>query len=130
LKSVESRSFSYCQLSIVIPSTIVLAASDDCPGVFQLSLSDPDSGPMFDRWRHLMKSRIAVDFQSILGFASGLPHFQDSVLDLSGFEGRSRIGRNNRVSSQTYLQRIDGTMTESRRTIASGRSESGVCPIP
>jgi hypothetical protein len=85
LKRVESRAFCGCHFSIVIPSTVVSVAYDTDRDVFQLSLSDPDSCPMFGRWRHLKKSGITVDFQGILGFASYLPCFKDLVLDPSGF---------------------------------------------
>jgi hypothetical protein len=87
----------------VIPSTVVFVAYDADPGVLQLSLSDPDSCPMFDRWRCLRKSGITVDFQRILGFASYLSCFKDFVLDPSGFEEKSVIGRNIGVSTQIYL---------------------------
>jgi hypothetical protein len=61
---------------------------------FQLLLSDPSSCAMFHRRRRLRKSGITVDFQGILRFASCLPHLKDFVLDLSGFEERSVIDRN------------------------------------
>jgi hypothetical protein len=49
--------------------------------------------------------------QRILRFTSGLPLFKDFVFDLSGFGEKSVIGRNDRVSSQIDLRRIDGAMT-------------------
>jgi hypothetical protein len=88
LKCIESRAFRDCCFSIVIPSTVAFVAYDAHPGLSQLSLSNPDSCPMFDRWRRLMTSRIAVDFQQILRFASGLFHLNDFALDMSGFEER------------------------------------------
>jgi hypothetical protein len=95
----------------VIPSTVVFVTHNANSDLSQLSLSDPDSCPMFDRWRRLRKSGITVDFQRILGFASYLPRFKDFVIDLSGFKKISVVGRNNGVSSQVYLRRIDGTLT-------------------
>jgi hypothetical protein len=94
LKRIESRAFYGCRLSLVIPSTVVFVAYDAHPNVSQLSLSDPDSCPMFDRWQRLRKSGITVDFQRILEFASYLPYFKDFVLDPSGFEEGSVISRN------------------------------------
>jgi hypothetical protein len=92
----------------VISSTLLFVAD---PDLSQLSLSDPDSCPMFDRWQRLRKSGITVDFQRILRFASSLPCFKDFVFDLSGFEERSVLGRNDRVSSQIYQLRIDVALT-------------------
>jgi hypothetical protein len=120
LKRIESQTFWGYHLSIVIPSTVVFVAYDAHPNLSQLSLSDPDSCPMFDRWRRLRNLGIAVDFQRIQRFASGLPHFKDFVLDLSGFEERSVIGRNDRVSSRIYLRRIDGAMTVVKAISISG----------
>jgi hypothetical protein len=91
----------------VIPSTVAFVAYDAYPDLSQLSLSDPDSCPMFDRWRRLRQSGITVDFQRILGFASSLPSFKDFVLDPSGFEEKAVIGRNKGVSTQIYRRRID-----------------------
>jgi hypothetical protein len=50
LKRIESRACCNCHLSIVIPSTVVLVAYDAHTDLSQLSLSDPDSLPVFDRW--------------------------------------------------------------------------------
>jgi hypothetical protein len=102
LKRIESEAFSACLIFIVIPSTIVFVASDAHDNLFQLSLSDPDSCPMFDQWRYLRKSGITVDFQRILRFTSGLRYFKDFVFDLSGFEEGSVIGGNDQVFSQIY----------------------------
>jgi serine/threonine protein kinase len=107
----------------MIPSTVVFVACDAHPNLSQLSLSDPDSCPIFDRWRHLRTLGIAVDFQRIRKFASSLPHFKDFVLDLSEFEERSVIGRNDRVSSQIYQRRIDGAMTVVKAISVSGLIE-------
>jgi hypothetical protein len=64
LKPIESQAFWNRHLSVVIPSTVMFVANDPHPDLSQLSLSDPDSCPMFDRWRHLRKSGITVDFQN------------------------------------------------------------------
>jgi hypothetical protein len=50
LKRIESRASCGCHLFIVIPSTVVFVAYDAYPDLSQLSLSDPDCCPMFDRW--------------------------------------------------------------------------------
>jgi hypothetical protein len=100
LKRIESGAFSDCHLSIVIPSTVVFVVCDAGPDLSQLGFSDPNSCPMFDRWRRLRKSEITVDFQRIMGFASGLPHFRDFVFDPSGFEEGSIIGWNKGNSTQ------------------------------
>jgi hypothetical protein len=60
LKRIESRAFSACHSSIVLPSTGVFVASDAASDLSQLSLSGPDSCPMFDRWQRLRKSGITV----------------------------------------------------------------------
>jgi hypothetical protein len=52
----------------------MFVAYDADPYLSQLSLSDPDSCPMFGRWRRLRKSGITVDFQRILRFDSAFPH--------------------------------------------------------
>jgi hypothetical protein len=88
----------------VIPSTVVAVAYDSYDNFFQLSLSDPDSCPVFDRWRRLRKSGITVDFQRILWFASCLPCFKDFVLDQSGFEEKAVIGRNKGVSEPNQME--------------------------
>jgi hypothetical protein len=95
----------------VIPSTVVFVAYDAHDHFSQLSLSDPDSCPMFDSWRRLRKSGITVDFQRIKGFASYFPCFKDFVLGPSGFEEKSVISRNKGVSSEIYQRRIDGALT-------------------
>jgi serine/threonine protein kinase len=78
---------------------------------------------MFDRWQCLRQSGITVDFQQILGFASSLPRFKDFVLDLSGFEEKSVIGRNDRVSSEISQRWIDGVMTVVKAISLSGSIE-------
>jgi hypothetical protein len=110
LKRIESRACYRYHLSIVIPSTVVFVAYDAHPDLCQLSLSDPDSCPMFYRWRRL-------------GFASCLPCFEDFVLDPSGFEEITVIGRNKGVSTQIYQRRIDGAMTVAKTISLSGSIE-------
>jgi hypothetical protein len=120
LKRIESRACSGCHLSIVIPSTIVFVAYDVHPDLSQLSLSDPNSCPMFDRSRRLSKSGITIDFQRILGFPSYLLCFKDFVLDPSGFEEGSAIGRNKGVSTQMYRRTIDGGLVVVKAISLSG----------
>jgi hypothetical protein len=120
LKRIKAEAYSTCHFSTVIPSIILFVAYDTHPDVFRLSLSDLDSCSMFDRWRRLRRLGIAVDFQRIRRFASALPHFKDFVLDLSGFEEKSGIGQNDRVSSQIYMRRIDGAMTVVKAISLSG----------
>jgi hypothetical protein len=107
----------------VIPSTVVFVADDIGLDLLQLSLSDPHSCPIFDRWRRLRNSGIAVDFQRIRRFTPDLPHFRDFMLDMSGFEERSVIGRNDRVSSQIYQRRSDGALTVVKTISLSGSIE-------
>jgi hypothetical protein len=95
----------------VIASAVLCIAHNSDPYTDQLALSDPDSCPMFDRWRRLRNSGISVDCSGILRSASVLPHFKDSVLDLSGFETISVIGPSDRVLSQLYQQRINEALT-------------------
>jgi hypothetical protein len=73
---------------MVIPSTVVFVAYNADPDVFLLSLSDPDSCPMFARWLRLRKSGITVDFQRIPRFTFDLPDFKDFVIGLSEFDER------------------------------------------
>jgi hypothetical protein len=47
----------------VIPSTILFVAHNAHPNLSQLSLSNPDLSPGFERWYYLRLSGIAVDFQ-------------------------------------------------------------------
>jgi hypothetical protein len=61
LKRFESRACCGCHLSLVIPSTAVFIASNVNPNLSQLSLSDPDSCPTFDRWGRLRNSGITVE---------------------------------------------------------------------
>jgi hypothetical protein len=123
LKRIESRAFCGCHLSIVIPSTVVFVAYHTHPDLSQLSLSNPDSCPMFVRWRRLRKSRIAVDFQRILRFGSYLLCLKDVVLDPFGFDEKAVIGRNKKVSSQICLRRIDGALTGAKAIALSGSIE-------
>jgi hypothetical protein len=123
LKRIESRAYCGCQLTIVIPSTVVFVAYNAHDNFFHPSLSDPDSCPMFDRWQCLRKSGIKVDFQRIRGVASYLPCFKDFVLDPSGFEEGSIIGRNKGVSTQIYRRRIDGALTVVKAISLSGSIE-------
>jgi hypothetical protein len=102
LKRIESRTFFACPLSIVVPSTVVFVAYGANANRFSVARSDPHSRPMFDRWQRLVKSGITIDFQRILRYGSALPHFKDSLLNLSEFDEGSVIGRNNQVSSQIY----------------------------
>jgi hypothetical protein len=123
LKRIESGACSSCHFSIVIPSTVAFVAYNAHADISQRSLSNPDSCPMFDRWQRLRKSGITVSFQRILGFPPYLPCFKDFVLDPSGFEERSVIGRNNGVSSQIYQRRINGELTVVKVISLSGSIE-------
>jgi hypothetical protein len=86
LTRIESQAFGLSPLCRVIPSTILFVAHDAHPRLSQLSLSDPDSSPAFDRWRRLRLSGVAVDFQRILRAASGLGGLEESALDLAAFD--------------------------------------------
>jgi hypothetical protein len=101
---IEPGAFSGCDIRAVIPSTALFVAHNTRPNPFQLSLSDPESCPMFDRWQRLRESGITVDFRR-------LPSFKNSVLDLSGFEEQSIVGRSDRISTQIYQRWIDRALT-------------------
>jgi hypothetical protein len=120
LKRIKSQACCGCQLSIVTPSTVVFVAYDADPDLSQLSLPDPDSCSMFNRWRRLRKSGITADFQRIPRFPSGLAYFKDFVFDTSRFEEGSVIGRNDRVSSQIYRRQINGALTVVKTIYLSG----------
>jgi hypothetical protein len=123
LKRIESQAFYGCHLSIVIPSTVVFVAYNAHPDLSHLSLSEPDSCPMFNRWQRLRKSGITVDFQRILRFASHLPCFKDFVLGPSEFEEESVIGRNKGVLSQVCRRQIDGKLAVVKAISLSGSIE-------
>jgi hypothetical protein len=80
LKRIESQAFRFSPLCRVIFSTILFVAHDAHQDLSQLTLSNPDFSPAFDRWRRLRLSGVAVDFQRILRAASGLPRLEESPL--------------------------------------------------
>jgi hypothetical protein len=77
----------------------LFVAHDAVSDLFQLSFSDPDFSPVFDRWRRLRKSGIIVDFQRILRFPSGPFHFKKYRLDLSACEEEEIMSQDARVFS-------------------------------
>jgi hypothetical protein len=64
----------------------LFVAHDAHPNVSQLSLSDPDFSPTFDRLRGRPLSGIALDFQRILRADCGLHRLEDFALDLAAFD--------------------------------------------
>jgi hypothetical protein len=58
-----------------------------------------------------------------MGFASYPPCFKDFVLDPSGFEEGSVIGRNKGVSTPIHRRRIDGALTVVKAISLSGSIE-------
>jgi serine/threonine protein kinase len=88
----------------------LFVAHDDHSNLSQLSLSNPDFSPAFDRWRRLRLLGVAVDFQRILRAASGLPRLENFALDLSVFDEGRALGRSDRGLTQIYRRRIDGAL--------------------
>jgi hypothetical protein len=85
-------------------------ADDTHPNLSELSLSDPDFSPAFDRWRGFRLSRIVIEFQRILRADSGLPRSEDFAFDLAAFDEGPTLGRSDRGSAQIYRRRIDGAL--------------------
>jgi hypothetical protein len=109
VKWIDGPAFSNTR-SAAIPSTILFLGYAVEFLNYQFSLSDPKSCPAFDRWRRLIKSAIAVDFQRIRRFGSDLPPLEDFALDLAAFEEGPVIGRGERGSTQICRRRIDSAL--------------------
>jgi serine/threonine protein kinase len=87
---------------MTIPSTILFVAHDGIPNLAQLSISDSNSCPEFDRWRRVRQLRIAVDFRRILRSGSGLPDLKRWTLDLPALTQVPAVGRGSQASMQIY----------------------------
>jgi serine/threonine protein kinase len=105
---IESFAFTNSLLrSIVIPSTILFLAFDAVNDDQRISLLDGDSCAEFDRWLKLRTSRIVMDFRRIVRVSSGLQQLRDYVVNLSGFEEGSMIGRSDVNLKEIYQREED-----------------------
>jgi serine/threonine protein kinase len=107
LERIENQAFSALSSWIVIPSTILFVAFDAIYIPFQISLTDSDSCPEFDRWLELRRSEITIDFRRIQRVGSGLSSLGDYLVNLSGFEEGSLIESCDRSSAQLYRRAED-----------------------
>jgi hypothetical protein len=96
LARVESLAFANSYVRVLLPSTLVFLAHDAHSDLSQLSLSDPDFRSVFDRWRRVRESGVAVDFRPILKPRPGYPCFKKSVFDVTELK-----------KSQSFLRRIE-----------------------
>jgi serine/threonine protein kinase len=94
LKRIHSQVFSNAELAITIPSTILFVADSATPKSTQISLSDPDSCPEFDRWQKLRRLGISLAFRRIV-------KSNPNALALADFE---------EVSDKLYRRRIDSAL--------------------
>jgi hypothetical protein len=110
LARVESRAFADPDVPVLLPSTLVFLANDAHSDLFQLSLSDPDFCSVFDRWRRVRRSGVAVDFRPILKPRPNHLCFKDSVFDITELEEESVLLEAGRSSSRLYRKRRDGSL--------------------
>jgi hypothetical protein len=89
LALVESRAFADSDVRVLLPSTLVFLAHDAHADPFRLSLSDPDFCSLFDRWRSVRTSGVAVDFRRIQKPRLDHPCFKKSVFDGTELEEES-----------------------------------------
>jgi hypothetical protein len=88
----------------------VFLADDAHSDLSQLSLSDPAFYSVFDRWRRVRESGVAVDFRPILKPRPDHPCFKTSVFDLTGLEEESVLLEADRRSSRLYRKRGDESL--------------------
>jgi hypothetical protein len=117
LKHISFRAFEDCSVRVLIPSSILFIAWNVHPYLDNLTLSDGDvavevdSNSLFDRWRWLRKSGLTIDFQRSQGSDLRFRSFEDSVIELSGFEEGSILGQSDRIVTQVHRRRSDGILT-------------------
>jgi hypothetical protein len=110
LARVESRAFADSNVRILLPSTLVFLPHDPHSDLSQFSLSDPDFCSVFDRWRRVRESGVAVDFRPILK-----PHpdhlcFKNLLFDIVQLEEESLLLEADRSSNRLYRMRRDGSL--------------------
>jgi hypothetical protein len=112
LKRIKFGAFAGCTTYITIPSTILSVTYNAHPYPFQLSISDKHSCPEFSRWRRLRERGVKIDFHRIQRFGPepDLGGLKTSLFNISEFEAISVIGRSDRVLSEIYRHRNDGTL--------------------
>jgi hypothetical protein len=81
LKRIESHAFDGLSCTIVIPCTVLFAASDLGVHRPQLLFAEGHSLKEFDGGLRLRKSGISVDFRRILRFVSGHLDLESYQLD-------------------------------------------------
>jgi serine/threonine protein kinase len=72
--------------------------------------SDPHFCFVFDRWRRVSESGVAVDFRPILKRRPGHSCFKDSLFDITELEEESVLLETDRSSSRFYRMRRDGSL--------------------
>jgi serine/threonine protein kinase len=110
LARIESRAFDDSDVRILLPSTLVFLTHDAYSNLSRLSLSNPDFCSVFDRWRCLGESGVAVDFRPILKPRPDHPCFKDYVFDITELEEESVLLEVDRRSSRLYRKRGDGSL--------------------
>jgi hypothetical protein len=110
LSPVEPLAFGDSDVRVLLPSTLVFLAHDARSNLSRLSLSDPDFRSVFDRWRRVRGSGVAVDFRPIPKPHPGHPCFQKSVLDITQLKEESVLAEADRSSSRLYRMPGDGSL--------------------
>jgi hypothetical protein len=82
--------------------------SDAALNPFQIDISEYDSCPEFGRWQQLRASSVVVDFRRLRRASSSPPLLSNYRFDLSGFDERSIINENDRISTHLYHRHNDG----------------------
>jgi hypothetical protein len=110
LKSIYSFAFPIVDLGITIPSSILFIADAAIRDFSHVSLSEGDSCPEFDRWRHQGRRGINLPFRRIVRSSFDALNIQTHSLDLTAFAELSVIGRSDRHRSQLYRRLDDGKL--------------------
>jgi hypothetical protein len=66
LARIESLAFADSDVRVLLPSTFVFLAHDAHDDLSRLSIADPDFCSLFDRWRRVRESGVAIDFRPII----------------------------------------------------------------
>jgi serine/threonine protein kinase len=110
LAPVESHAFAGSDIHVLCPSTLVFLTHDAHADLSRFSLSDTDFCSVFDRWRRVRESGVAVDFRPILKPRPDHPCFKTSVFAITELEEKSVLLEADRRSSRLYRKRGDGSL--------------------
>jgi serine/threonine protein kinase len=89
---------------------VCFVGSDVADDLFQISLSDGDCCPEFDRWLKVRENGIRVDFRRIVRNDSFHGDLRESIFDLTVYQAGSVIFGSDGSSSQIYHRVSDGLM--------------------